>query len=59
MTRPEDNEVGDRAATSTAEPGASGGGRQNGGRMGGAGVDMGGGGGGGTPISLRNLRTFT
>ena len=58
MTRPEDNEVGDRAATSTAEPGASGGGRQNGGRMGGAGVDMGGGG-GGTPISLRNLRTFT
>ena len=58
MTRPEDNEVGDRAATSTAEPGANGGGRQNGGRMGGAGVGMGGGG-GGTPISLRNLRTFT
>ena len=58
MTRPEDNEVGDRAATSTAEPGANGGGRQNGGRMRGAGVGMGGGG-GGTPISLRNLRTFT
>lgn len=58
MTRPEDSEAGDRTATSTAEPSASGGGRQNGGRMGGAGVGMGGGG-GGVPISLRNLRTFT
>ncbi len=59
MTRPEDNEVGEKAATSTAEPGTNGGDRQNGGRMGGAGVAMGGGGGGGTPISIRNLRTFT